>query len=873
MARCGVDKENTMSEAFVPLDLRSHWNAGTKNVQTPAGYLWPAPANDPDRTLLNDLPEGDALFWGIPFHLANRKAPQNAPAFIAVGKEAGNEVPASVAIPVGQTARRVLFAHVCAPTGAALVPRPETAYALPGFRGLRWGQVTLEGAGEVIGQYRIVLTDGTIVEQSLRRRFEIHDLVIPWGHHPFLCRHCREFLPVPSDDHSMAWGRAQWGVRKESDELKGWWLFDWENPFPEKVIDRIEVVALGTAAMALGAITLCHEASDPFAWPPREDIAVAVEGEAASDSRVEAEMTRGVIVRQDRLFRPTEQFLSTDETGWGQGGQEVTAEGYLEVHGSPAGALRIKAGNHTKDFRWGDVLEQKAIQQGPIRVEVLAPQGKQWVHVRVEDAETGKPVESRIHFRSPQGAYFAPHGHQSDVNTAWFEDIGGDCKIRGIPYAYIDGTCQIELPVGSVLVEAVRGFEYTPVRQHVEIRRGQRDVTLHIKRAFDMKQRGFYSGDTHVHFLSSQSCHLEAAGEDVNVVHLLASQWGRLFTSWEEFTGGLAPTSSDEHKIWVSQENRQHVLGHISLLGLKEMIAPMCSGGAQEDWVGGAVEALMAEWAEACRKQGGLVVIPHMPMPDCENTANIVMGQADAAEMCWIWLGQEIGPAERSYYQWLNAGQKLPIVGGTDKMSNGRVLGGSRTYAWLREDEPFTFENWCHAVRRGTTFASTGAMIDLRVEGRQMGEEIRLPGNGGTVEVIATAESTWPLTAVELIVNGRSVARQDANGNRRMVTITFDLKAERSCWVAARCWGPYYTDAGPVMAHSSPIYIDVGGVCAFEPTDGQYLLTHMEGGVSWAERIGVFRDGGVRARLIKLFREAQEELKRRAKTHGVSLGD
>ena len=130
----------------------------------------------------------------------------------------------------------------------------------------------------------------------------------------------------------------------------------------------------------------------------------------------------------------------------------------------------------------------------------------------------------------------------------------------------------------------------------------------------------------------------------------------RLFTSWEEFTGGLAPTSSDEHLVWVSQENRQHVLGHISLLGLKELVAPMCTGGANEDWVGGSVDALMADWAEECKKQGGLVIMPHMPLPDFENAANIVLGHADAGEMCWIWEGEQISSAEQGYYRWLKCG-------------------------------------------------------------------------------------------------------------------------------------------------------------------------------------------------------------------------
>ena len=84
------------------------------------------------------------------------------------------------------------------------------------------------------------------------------------------------------------------------------------------------------------------------------------------------------------------------------------------------------------------------------------------------------------------------------------------------------------------------------------------------------------------------------------------------------------------------------------------------------------------------------------------------------------------------------------------------------------------------------------------------------------------------------------------------------------CWIAARCWGEYLTDAGPVMAHSSPVYVNVGRRRPFVASDGNYLLTHMEGGVSWAEKIGVFRDENVRSRLVALFREAQAEIRRRA---------
>ena len=843
-----------MADPFLPLDLSDVCNAGDGNVRARDRWLWPYDGDEPDSTHLKRMPAGECLFWGVPFKVA----PEDGSAkFVVVSgaEEPEPDVPEAVTIPVGHRARRLLFAHACAPVAGATA--------------------SLEGVGEEIGVYRIHFDDGSSAEQTLRRRFEIHDVTIPWGHHPFACRICREFLPVALDDRSGPWGRTQVGVTTPNGgSTEGWWLFDWVNP-TDKIVDRVEVSASGPTALALAAVTVCQEEADPFAWPPRREIAVAVD-DADGTQVPQLSIDRGVLVRQDRLFVPGEDFLTTDETGWGRGGQEVRSGGYAEVHASPEGRLSVSEipdGEAVGEFRWGDVLESGHERQGKVRIEVVGARGKQWVHVRVEDEDTGQPVGSRVHFRSEAGAYLAPHGHQADVNPAWFEDLGGDCMVHGTPYAYIDGTCQIELPVGAAYVEVVRGFEYEPRRQKLEIKPGQRSLTLRLKRAFDMKSRGYYSGDTHVHFLSSQSSHLEAAAEDLNVVNLLASQWGRLFTSWEEFTGGLSPTSSTDHLIWVSQENRQHVLGHISLLGLKEMVAPMCTGGPEEDWVGGEVQALMADWAAECRRQGGLVIMPHMPVPDFENAANIVLGQADAAEMCWVWQGEQIGAGERGYYRWLNVGQKLPIVGGTDKMSNGRVLGCSRTYAKLADGEEFTFDNWCRAVRRGNTFASTGAVIDMKIEGASVGEEIFLPGNGGTVEVTATAESVWPLTAIELVVNGVPDVREEADGSQRLITLNHKLKTETPCWVTARCWGPHLTGAGPVMAHSSPVYIDVGGRGAFEPTDGEYLLTQMEGGVTWAQQIGVFRDEAVRARLIALFREAMEELGGRSGQHSAGAAE
>ena len=318
--------------AFTPLSLAAHCNAGTGNIKTAKGWLWPSPATDPQDTVLKRLPAGKCLFWGIPFELGPAEAGEQ---LVVVARGAGKGVPVRVRVPVGRKAKRLLLAHVCAP--------------------VRGASPTLEGTGEKLGSYRLIYTDGSAAELPLRRRFEIHDAAIPWGHHPFLCRHCREFLPVPLSDRSTSYGMVQTGVRTESSDLQGWWLYDWVNPSPGKSIAALELEAAGPTPLALGAVTLCDEGKDPFVWWPREEVAVT----APDSGEVQVRMDRGVVARQDQLLVPGEDFLHTDEAGWGRGGQEIQPGRYLEIHGSPEGELHIKAGQgEERSFRWGEVLEK-----------------------------------------------------------------------------------------------------------------------------------------------------------------------------------------------------------------------------------------------------------------------------------------------------------------------------------------------------------------------------------------------------------------------------------------------------------------------------------------------------------------------------------
>ena len=320
-----------------------------------------------------------------------------------------------------------------------------------------------------------------------------------------------------------------------------------------------------------------------------------------------------------------------------------------------------------------------------MRVELL-DRGRNWVNVNVLDDDTGRPVPCRVHFRSPEGIPYQPYGHHNQVNSnldTWHIDIGGDLRLGQITYAYIDGKCQGWLPRGEVIVDVARGFEYEPLRTRVKIEPGQQELTLRLKRWVNMNAQGWYSGDSHVHFLSTQGSHTESQGEDLNIVNLLPSQWGNLFTNTEDFTGRPSVSQDGNNIVYVGQENRQHFLGHLILWGLKEPVMPWCTDGPGEAELGGTLEITMSDWADQCHAQGGSVIIPHLPNPNGEPAALIATGRVDGVEMLrhQPFNHIELLPLSQLW------DTSCPWWGGTDKMSSDVPVGLYRTYAYMPDQD------------------------------------------------------------------------------------------------------------------------------------------------------------------------------------------
>ena len=625
---------------YTPLDLSFICNAGRDT-----------------RTEFAALPVGFQSFHGLPFQIGPADAaPERCFLQLAAGDRA-------VSIDAGDnTCRYLIFAH-----------RQLESHLQEG------GPL-----GEVVADYTVNYADGSAEHLPVRERFEIATLPVEWGQLPFLAVPDGSGYLLPR--FAGPWGAAGQRLTEAYQAYpQAYVLWAWPNPYPDRPIRSLLIAPAGPAFL-LAAVTLGHLDEEPFcrAAPHTVKITLSAESGAASpmspptDLRVDVD--RGVASYPYPLpAAPMGDFLAETMPGYGEVENRANSPAYVEVAANPSATLSLQVGDqHLARLRWGDLEAQGDLTPVPrLHVQVIDSE-RNWVRTTVVDDATGAPIPCRVHFRSPAGVPYAPHGHHAHLNgqlDTWHVDVGGDVRLGQCTYAYIDGTCEGWLPRGEVVVDVARGFEYEPLRTVVRVEPGQQQLTLRLKRWCDMNARGYYSGDTHVHFLSSQGAQTEARAEDLNVVNLLLSQWGSLFTNTEEFTGGQHRSPDGRTIVYASQENRQHMLGHLSLLGLKRPVMPWCSDGPGEAELGGTLETTLSHWADACHAQGGTVVIPHLPNPNGEPAALIATGRADAVEMINFSMY-----AHKEYYRYLNCGYRLPLVGGTDKMSSEVPVGLYRTY-------------------------------------------------------------------------------------------------------------------------------------------------------------------------------------------------
>jgi hypothetical protein len=810
------------------------------------------------------LPAGGQVFRGISFGFARAKSVRR---WLLLDRDATVNLN-------GATASHVVIAHFCDTWRDPADGRPPD---------LPVGWVT--PVGQPLARYVVDLASGRSVERTIRRRFEINDGIVGWGQGafasvPHLVERPLDWRgphPVPPPGGYAepgeagllgilpgSWGPAQTGVADGVPSATGdiaFSLLAIELPTGERA-ERLRLEPLASvddgSGVVVGAVTLFHGTASPLARAARRTIRVDGPGPVDVDlGQVFRQRPSAVPVRGNR----------NEIVGWGtpRGDGQGTR---IDVDLAAAPDARLVIGGAIVSLselpdeggrRWAHGLSLETLPTPTTRLDV-----------EVVDAATGQPTPARVRFRSPDGRYLPPLGHRDEVNPGLNEDSGADVVLGGSTYAYVPGRFPILLPVGTVEVEVVRGFGHRPIRRTIRVGSDRTPAVFALK---PIDTDGWTAVDCHVHFISPTSALLQARAEGVAIVNLLATQWGDHHTSITDLPAATVADEAGEHLVVMGSENRQNMLGHIGLLGASDPVLPMASAGPPEAQMGEPLEWLMRDWADAAHAQGGLSIAVHFPLPYAEIAADIVCGRIDAVELQALTPGVD-GPSVREWYRFLSCGFRLPVVGGTDKMSAEIPLGAIRTYARLDPRRPLSFDAWAEAVRAGRTFVSSGSFIDLEVEGHRPGEVITLGNRGGTVEVRATAWAAQPvIDRVELVLDGQVIASAGGSRAADRVVLTETVAVERSGWLAARATSRqhiYSAFATSFGAHSSPVYLDVGGRRPYSPDDARVIATIIDGSRTWVETIASVRSADERARLAGYFATSRATLDELAAEHAGS---
>jgi hypothetical protein len=453
-----------------------------------------------------------------------------------------------------------------------------------------------------------------------------------------------------------------------------------------------------------------------------------------------------------------------------------------------------------------------------------APPREATLRGEVVDAATGKPLPCRVTIRGKDGAFhFAKSSGGSAIE---YRKVSG--TNRGSVENHVTLSAHpftVDLPAGTYTVTVQRGKEYLPETRTVEVGADGAKVDFKLRRWINMADRGWFSGETHVHRMPDQLPNLQLA-EDLNVALPLTSWVTEAHTSpgSANKAGAAVPndakvTEIDPTHVFYSRNTeyeifsvgkKRHTLGALFILNHKTLfeegvppVGPIAKRARQE---GALLELDKHNWPWSMMLAPAFDVDLYelsnnhlwetefafrefgSPAPDYMKIEKDARGMTERG-----WIDYTF----QNYYALLNCGLRMKPTAGCASGVHPVPLGFGRVYA--RIDGPFSYDKWIGALRAGRTFVTTGPMLMVS----QMKHS----------QLSITAESAVPISRMELVINGDVIAlprpenKPTPTGGFVSSSI-FQLATGESQWVAARCTEDR-PDGRPRWAHSAPIFSDV----------------------------------------------------------------
>jgi TolB protein len=535
------------------------------------------------------------------------------------------------------------------------------------------------------------------------------------------------------------------------------------------------------------------------------------------------------------------------------------------------------------------------------------------VQLRIVD-ERGAPTAARVSITDEAGRFYAPE-------NAWISgDSGFDRSERPFEAHYFAsrGSEDINVPVGKITIEVMKGFEFAVERRTMEIRVGTKApratpaceapcelVAVKLRALPELAPAGvakhgeartpgqWVSSDLHVHMnyggeYRNTPTHLvlQAEAENLNIVNnLIVNKEQRIPDI--EYAGKQVDAASNEHTVVVhGQEFHTTQWGHLDLLNIRDnILLPGYAG-----YPGTAAASLFpmdADVSDMAHARGAVVGFAH---PFDEDPANIPRAQEDTPEefAADVALGKvdylevvgfnDYRLTAEVWYRLLNLGFRIPAGAGTDAMANFASLRGpvgmDRVYARVPEG-PVEVDAFLEALQKGRAFATNGPLLEFSLGGVEIGGELKFSGPQAAIPFTARLRSIVPVDHFELVCyGGKASASHRApyvvqsltmNGERDAGGVSGTVELNESGWCLVRASSDraeYPVLDNYVYGTTSPIYVTIAGKKAGSSDDAKYFVDWMDRVIGATSRYTDWNSAAEKEMVLKRLQEAKKAYER-----------
>ncbi len=448
---------------------------------------------------------------------------------------------------------------------------------------------------------------------------------------------------------------------------------------------------------------------------------------------------------------------------------------------------------------------------------VQAPSPPATLSLTILDGQTGQPTACTVRIEDSAGR-----------NLTENQNLGKGLRSTG--------SFRRELPGGQIRIRVVRGFETAAVEREVLLEPGKETrLEIRLRRVVDLRARGWYAGDSHVHMIHGErtilvtfdDVALAARAEDLQYLSLCQA-WNLPKTSPEALKQELRKRSTAKCVLtWNLEAPKNYYkgdagrcLGHCWNLGLEgrtrggEDVIQLLMEASARDYESDKPSYANFESHALIHDQNGAVFYTHplrwwmgswggqggYPFQEKMRVSNMavelpldVLVGPTFDGMDVITGTGELESDQGSFKLWsmlLDHGYRLAATGSSDSCFDrpgGAVPGATRTYTYLPGS--FTLPAVARATAAGGTFVTTGPIVLASLDGQPPGAQI--PADGTTrsldVEVWASCEARGDLEKIELIRNG--VVAKEIPVAGRYYRVRLPVQERSDAWYCLRAYG------------------------------------------------------------------------------------